>query len=353
LWSWAGAVGIILAALAVDLFVFHRDAHRVSLREAAVASVGWVSLGLAFGVLIWVSSGPQDAGQYFTGYLIEKALSVDNLFVIALLMGAFVVPTRLQHRVLFYGVIGALLLRAGFIAAGTSLLHSLDWAIYGFGALLVVLSIRMLRTGHEPRAVSENRTLRLLRRVVPVAEDYHGTRLVVRHPGNPGRLMVTPLLAVLLAIETTDLVFAVDSIPAVLAITDKPFLVFTSNAFAILGLRALYFVLAAGTARLVYVKTGLAAILLLVGMKMLLADTVDVPVGLSLIAIVAILAASIGASLHQSQRQRGPTGGAEEADHDRSAVDVGLVGDPDRPGRSILAAQHDQAEGHDAGREEH
>jgi tellurite resistance protein TerC len=342
LWIWAGAVALILAALAVDLFVFHRDAHRVSLQEAAVASGAWIVLGLAFGVVIWVSSGADDAGQYFAGYLVEKALSVDNLFVIAMLMAAFVVPTELQHRVLFYGVIGALLLRAGFIAAGTSLLHSLDWAVYGFGALLVVLSVRMLRSDHPPGAVSQNRTLRLLRRVVPVADEYHGTRLVLRGRGERGRLVVTPLLAVLVAIETTDLIFAVDSIPAVLAITDQSFLVFTSNAFAILGMRALYFVLAAGTTRLVYMKTGLAAILLLVGAKMLLADVIDVPVWLSLIAIAGILVISIGASLART----------------RSVVDVGVVGarvvgDLDGPAGAVLAAQHDKAEAHDAGRQEY
>jgi tellurite resistance protein TerC len=303
------------------------------MREAAVASGAWVALGLAFGVIIWLSTGADDAGRYFAGYLVEKALSVDNLFVIAMLMAAFVVPTWLQHRVLFYGVVGALLLRAGFIAAGTSLLHSLDWAIYGFGALLVVLSVRMLRSDHDPRALSESRSLRLLRRVVPVAEEYHGSRLVLRENG---RLIVTPLLAVLVAIETTDLIFAVDSIPAVLAITDQPFLVFTSNAFAILGMRALYFVLAAGTARLVYMKTGLAAILLLVGAKMLLADVVHVPVWLSLVVIAGILAACIGASLVRT----------------RSAGDAGVVGDLDGPDGSVLAGQHDKPEAHDPGSKE-
>jgi tellurite resistance protein TerC len=342
LWSWAGAVALILAALAVDLFVFHRDAHRVSWREAAVASGAWIALGLGFGVLIWVASGAEYAGQYFAGYLVEKALSVDNLFVIAMLMGAFVVPTRLQHRVLFYGVVGALLLRAGFIAAGTSLLHSLDWAIYGFGAVLVVMGVRMLRADHDQsptRSVSQSRSTRLLRRVVPVTDEYHGTRLVVVRavPDERGRVAVTPLLAVLVAIETTDLIFAVDSIPAVLAITDEPFLVFTSNAFAILGMRALYFVLAAATTRLVYMKTGLAAILLLVGAKMLLADVVEVPVWLSLVAIAGILAVSIEASLVTT----------------RPAVDAGGVGDRDRPGGSVLAAEHDQPEAHDAGRQEY
>jgi tellurite resistance protein TerC len=296
LWAWAGAVGVILAALTIDLFVFHRDAHDVSLREAAVASGIWIALGLGFGVVIWVTNGASEAGQYYAGYLVEKALSVDNLFVIAVLMGAFVVPKYLQHRVLFYGVVGALVLRAAFIAAGTSLLHSLDWAIYGFGGLLVLLSVRMFRSDDTPRALSENRTLRVLRGIVPVADEYQGTRLVTR--GGPGAgLVVTPLLAVLIAIETTDLIFAVDSIPAVLAVTDKPFLVFTSNAFAILGLRALYFVLTAGTTRLVYMKTGLAAILLLVGLKMLLADVAHVPVWASLLGISLILAVATVASL--------------------------------------------------------
>jgi tellurite resistance protein TerC len=299
IWAWAGAIGVILAALTIDLFVFQRDAHDVSLREAAVASGVWIALGLAFGVVIWVANGASDAGQYYAGYLIEKALSVDNLFVIAVLMGAFVVPRYLQHRVLFYGVAGALILRAAFIAAGTSLLHSLDWAIYGFGALLVLLSVRMFRSDEAPRTLSENRTLRLLRRVVPITDEYQGTRLISRSRAG---LVVTPLLAVLIAIETTDVIFAVDSIPAVLAITDKPFLVFTSNAFAILGMRALYFVLAAGTNRLVYMKSGLAAILLLVGLKMLLADVIHVPVWASLLSIGVILAGAAVASLVRTGR---------------------------------------------------
>jgi tellurite resistance protein TerC len=297
--SWVAVAGILGAAVAVDLFVFHRQAHVVSTKKAARASAAWIALGVGFGVVIWITGGAQDAGQYFAGYLVEKALSVDNLFVIVVLMGAFAVPIGLQHRVLFYGVVGALVLRAGFIAAGTSMLHRFDWVMYLFGALLLVLSVRMLRADQREPAPGENRTVRLLRRVLPVTAHYEGSRLLVRRLDRTGRTttLVTPLLLVLGAIETTDLIFAADSIPVVLAITDNQFLVFASNAFAILGLRSLYFVLATATDRLVHLQKGLAVILSLAGLKMLLGRVVHVPVWASLLAIVVILTVSVLVSL--------------------------------------------------------
>ena len=297
LYLWLLVAGGIAAALAVDLLVLHRDAHEVSMREAAITSADWVTLGLAFGMGVWWFAGADRAGEYYAGYLIEKSLSVDNVFVFALLFSYFAVPAKYQHRVLFWGVVGALVLRAGFIAAGAALLEQFHWVIYVFGALLVITGIKMLRsTGHSVDP-GRNPVLRILRRRVPMTDEYHGQRFVVR---DGLRWVATPMLAVLVAIETTDVVFAVDSIPAIFAVTDEPFLVFTSNAFAILGLRALYFLLAGMMGRFTYLKTGLAAILLFVGGKMLLAEWWHVPIGVSLGVIAAILAVAIGVSLRRT-----------------------------------------------------
>ena len=297
LYLWFLVAGGIAAALAVDLLVLHRDAHEVSMREAAITSAAWITLGLAFGMGVWWFAGADRAGEYYAGYLIEKSLSVDNVFVFALLFSYFAVPAKYQHRVLFWGVVGALVLRAGFIAAGAALLEQFHWVIYVFGALLVITGIKMLRsTGHSVDP-GRNPVLRILRRRVPMTDQYHGQRFVVR---DGLRWVATPMLAVLVAIETTDVVFAVDSIPAIFAVTDEPFLVFTSNAFAILGLRALYFLLAGMMGRFTYLKTGLAAILLFVGGKMLLAEWWHVPIGVSLGVIAAILAVAIGVSLRRT-----------------------------------------------------
>jgi len=297
LYLWFAVGGLIAVALAVDLLVFHRDAHEVSMREAAITSAAWVSLGLAFGLGVWWFAGADRAGEYFAGYLIEKSLSIDNVFVFALLFSYFAVPGKYQHRVLFWGVVSALVLRAGFIAAGAALLESFHWVIYLFGILLLVTGVKMLRSAGHSVDPGRNPMLRLLRRVIPLTDQYDGQRFFTRRGAV---LMATPMLAVLVAIETTDVVFAVDSIPAIFAVTDEPFLVFTSNAFAILGLRALYFLLAGMMGRFVYLKTGLAAILLFVGTKMLITDVWKVPVVLSLVVIVAILAIAVAASLRRA-----------------------------------------------------
>jgi tellurite resistance protein TerC len=294
LWVWAAVVAGILAALALDLFVFHRSAHAVSMREAAVTSAVWVAVGVAFGLGVWAVAGGDLAGQYFAGYLIEKSLAVDNLFVFALILGYFAVPSHLQHRVLFFGVLGALVLRAVFIAAGAQLLDAFHWVIYLFGAFLVLSAVKMLRARDQHADPGQNPMVRLLRRVVPVSDAYEGQRFFVRHAG---RLVATPMLAVLVAIEWSDVVFAVDSIPAIFAVTDEPFLVFTSNAFAILGLRAMYFLLAGAIGRFAYLKQGLSAVLAFVGVKMLLSDVAHIPTGVSLAVIAGILAVSITASL--------------------------------------------------------
>jgi len=293
-------VASIVAALLVDLLVFHRDAHAVSAKEAGISSAIWIAVGVAFGIGVWIIAGGDRGGEYFAGYLIEKALAVDNIFVFAVILGAFAVPPKLQHRVLFFGVLGALVLRAAFIAVGASLLSTFSWVMYVFGAFLVFTGIRLaMGKGHEPKP-TENIMVRGLRRIIPVTDEYDGQHFLVRRNT---RLVATPLLAVLLLIETSDIVFAVDSIPAIFAVTGEPFIVFTSNAFAILGLRALYFLLADAMHRFEHLGKGLAAILLFVGVKMLAVDVVHLPVAVSLGVILTILAIAVGASLLSSQRR--------------------------------------------------
>ena len=307
LWVWAAFVALILFLLALDLFVFHREAHEVSFREATKFSVFWIVLGLAFGGLIVAWQGPKAGGEYLAGYLIEKSLAVDNIFVFALIFSSFAVPSKFQHRVLFWGVVGALVFRAGFITGGTALLENVHWMIYVFGGFLVFTGIRMALHRNEEVHPERNPALRVFRRVVPTTDRYLGQRLVVREAG---KLVATPLLAVLVLIETSDIIFAVDSIPAIFAVTSDPFLVFTSNAFAILGLRALYFMLGGMIERFVYLKIGLAAVLVFVGTKMLLADVYKVPIWVSLLTIAAMIGGSIVVSLRSTagQATRKPVG---------------------------------------------
>ena len=301
-WAWAAVLVLILCMLAADLFA-HRRAHVVSVREAAAWSAVWVSLGLSFGVLVWVWLGPQAGGEYFAGYLIEKSLAVDNVFVFALIFAAFGVPRELQHRVLFYGVLGALVFRAVFIAGGAALLERFHWVLYVFGALLLLTGWRMWRHRNTVDDPTRNPVLRAVRRLVPSTDRYVGQRFWVRERG---RWVATPLFTVLILVETTDIVFAVDSIPAIFAVTTEPFLVFTSNAFAILGLRAMYFLLADLMHRFVYLKTGLAAILIFVGVKMLLLDVVKIPVALSLAVIATCITVAVLASFRATRGTGGP-----------------------------------------------
>jgi tellurite resistance protein TerC len=305
-WGWGAVVGVILVTLAVDLFA-HRGARVVGVREAAIWSGVWVALAGAFGAVVWWVSGAGPAGQFFGGYLIEKSLAVDNVFVFAVIFGYFAVPREYQHRVLFYGVLGALVFRAVFVLAGSALIASFSWVLYVFGAFLVLTGLRMawhrngtVRPGNSP-------VLRVFRRLVPVDEEYRGPRFLVRRAG---RWVATPLLAVLVLVEATDLVFSVDSIPAVFAVTREPFLVFTSNAFAVLGLRAMYFLLADLVDRFAYLKLGLAAVLVWVGVKMLLLDLFHVPTAVSLGVVAGILAVALTASL---LRRRSPAVGRRTA----------------------------------------
>jgi tellurite resistance protein TerC len=257
----------------------------------------WIAISLAFGVIVWAWLGGPAAGEYFSGYLIEKSLSVDNLFVFALLLGYFAVPLAYQHRLLYWGVLGALVARGAFIFAGVALLDRFHWTIYVFGALLVFTGVRMATHSETEVHPERNPLLNAFRRVVPITDEYDGQRFFTRRDG---RRWATPLLAVLVVIETTDILFAIDSIPAVFAITQNSFLVFTSNAFAILGLRALYFLLAGFLGRLTYLNVGLAVVLAFVGVKMLLTDVIHVPVWASLLTIAVTIGISVVASLRHA-----------------------------------------------------
>jgi tellurite resistance protein TerC len=293
-WVWAALVVAILAMLLVDLLM-HRDAHEIRLREAATWSVIWVAIGLAVGGIIWWGYGSEFGLQYYAGYVIEKSLAVDNVFVWAVIFGYFAVPKKYQHRVLFFGVIGALVFRAVFITAGSALIASAAWVLYLFGAFLILTGIRMMMQRNDHIDMSKSRTLKLFRRFIPTTDEYQGQKFWVRRGG---ALVATPLLAVLVVVEVTDIIFAVDSIPAIFAVTQEPFLVFASNAFAILGLRAMYFLLADLMHRFIYLKLGLSFVLVWVGIKMIVGHAfVTIPTLLSLGVVVLIIGISVVASL--------------------------------------------------------
>ena len=297
-WLWIGFNTFVLAMLALDLLVFHREAHEVRVREAAAWSAVWIAAALLFGCGLYMISGREAGLEFFAGYVIEKALSVDNIFVFVLIFGAFRVPPAYQHRVLFWGILGALLMRGAMIVAGVYLIEQFHWVLYIFGAFLVFTGIRMAVQVERDLDPASNPVIRLVRRVVPVTPAYHGQNFFVRvERDGLRRLSATPLFVVLVLVETTDLIFAVDSIPAIFAVTQDPFVVYSSNVFAILGLRAMYFLLADVIHRFHYLKSGLSAVLVFVGAKMLLADVYVISTGLSLIVIVAILAAAVTASL--------------------------------------------------------
>jgi tellurite resistance protein TerC len=300
LWVWIAFNGFVLAMLALDLGVFHRKSHEVSMREALAWSAVWIALALAFNGLVWARYGPQRGLEFLTGYLIEKSLSVDNIFVFILIFTYFRVPAQYQHKVLFWGILGALVMRAIFIAAGVTLIQRFHWIIYVFGAFLVITGIKMAIQQDKEIHPEKNPVLRLAKRLIPVATDFDGDRFFTRLNG---RRAATPLFIALLLVETTDLIFAVDSIPAILAITQDPFIVYTSNVFAILGLRALYFALAGVVRMFHYLSLGLAAVLVFVGTKMLLVDVVKVPTLLSLGVIATILAVSVVVSILRPPRK--------------------------------------------------
>ena len=325
--AWALLVGAIAAMLLVDLLLVHRKPHVISFREAAIESAVWIAIGLAFIGVMLVWQGSQPALEYLSGYLIEKSLSVDNVFVWAVIFSYFAVPAQYQFRVLFWGVFGALIMRAIFIFAGVALIERFDWILYVFGAFLIFTGIKISR--HEGSEVhpERNPVLRLVRRVVPSTNEYDGQKMFTRRSG---ALLATPLLSVLVLVEATDVVFAVDSVPAILAVSREPFIVFASNAFAILGLRALYFVLAGMAGRFRYLNLGLGVIMGFVGIKMIVAEWYHMPIWLSLTVITVILTVAIVASLRAEKRDGGyaPHTEAPHPDEATTSADPS-VSDPD------------------------
>jgi tellurite resistance protein TerC len=363
LWMWIGFIALVLLFLALDLGVFHRKAHVVGMKEALAWSGVWIACGLAFGIFVYqgyehhwlglgarvdavdgqINDGSAALVKYLTGYVVEKSLSVDNIFVIAMLFGFFAVPAMYQHRVLFWGIIGALLMRGVMIAVGAGLIARFHWILYLFGAFLILTAVKMLVMKTDHADPGQNWLVRLVRRRIPLTERYHGQHFFVRagssasreaelpgekvlpdaavHAALPGRLLATPLFLALIMVEFTDLIFAVDSIPAIFAITADPFLVFTSNVFAILGLRALYFALAGLIDRFRYLKISLALVLAVVGGKMLAHSWLKATLGSNfnfylLAVVLGILAAGVIASLVATRRQR------------RAAVEQGHVPAP-------------------------
>jgi TerC family integral membrane protein len=283
----------VLAMLAVDLWIFNRPAHLVKFREALAWSLTWISLAGAFAVLVYFWRGHDAALEFTAGYLVELSLSVDNLFIFLLIFRYFRVPADFQHKVLFWGIIGALVMRGVFIVLGIGLIQKFHWIIYAFGAFLVYSGIQLFREEEVGMEPERNPVLRLFRRWVPVTEDYEGEKFFVRRPG----LYATPLMVVLLVVETTDLLFATDSIPAVFAITLKAFIVYTSNVFAVLGLRSLYFVLAGMMELFHYLHYGLAIVLMFIGAKMLASDYFQISTGVALAVVAGVLMISVLASL--------------------------------------------------------
>jgi tellurite resistance protein TerC len=311
--AWAALIAGIVALLLFDLLVLHRGTHEVSIRNAAWSTAGFVAVSLGFGALLWGAEGGDIAGQFYAGYLLELSLSLDNVFVWALIFTAFAIPSAYQHRVLFYGIFGALVLRGAFVAAGAELLNHIEWVVYLFGALLLWSGIRMLRGRDEEIDPETNAVVRTLRRRVPTTKSVIAAHLFVRartvpegeRPARPplwGRWYATPMLAVLALIEFSDLIFAVDSIPAIFGVTREPFIVFSATMLALVGLRSMYFVLAGARDRFVYLDVGLAVILVFIGLKFMLTKLVHIPVGVSLLVIVAVMLVAIGASLLRDRR---------------------------------------------------
>jgi tellurite resistance protein TerC len=305
-WMWVGFVGLVVVLLALDLGVFHRKDQVVSAREALAWTGVWVALALVFGAFIWIRFGADRGLEFLTGYLIEKSLSVDNLFVFVVIFGALAIPPLYQHRVLFWGILTALVLRAAMIVGGTALIARFEWLIYVFGAFLLLTGVRLFRAQEEEPHPEKSAAFRLLRRLVPSTSRFEGHAFLVRERG---RWLATPLLLALALIELSDVIFAVDSIPAIFGVTLDPFIVFTSNIFAILGLRSLYFAMASVLERFTYLKAALSAVLVFIGLKMLASAWVHVHAVVSLAVVVAILGGGVALSLLRTRRavRRAPT----------------------------------------------
>jgi tellurite resistance protein TerC len=308
LWWWIIFNAGVLGVLAIDLFAFQRKAHAPTRREAAMWTLLWVTLSLAFNAAIWVLMGPARALQFLTGYLIEYSLSVDNIFVFVLIFSYFAVPAAYQHRVLFWGILSALLLRGVMIGVGAAFIGTFHWALYFFGGLLILTGAKMLFRGRKAVNLAQNPVIRRVCAWLPMSDDYHGARFTVHING---RRLLTPLAVVLIIIEATDLLFAIDSIPAIFGITHDPFIVYTSNVCAILGLRSLYFLLSGLVHKFVYLEPALAIILFFIGVKMLLADLLPIPTAASLAFIGLVLLAGIGLSLRKASMPRLSRGRSE------------------------------------------
>lgn len=291
---WIGFNLFVLVMLALDLGVFHKKAHEVHVKEALIWSGVWIALAMVFNGIVYFSRGQEAALQFLAGYVIEKTLSVDNIFVFLLIFSSFRVPPVHQHKILFWGIVGALAMRALFIAVGITLIEKFHWMIYVFGVVLVVTGIRIAMEKDKEIHPENNPILKALRRFLPMTETYEGEKFFVK---KAGKVFATPLFLALVIVETTDVIFAVDSIPAILAISSDPFIVYTSNVFAILGLRSLYFALSGVMQLFHHLHYGLAAILVFVGFKMILSDFYHVPIAISLLFITAAIAASVAASL--------------------------------------------------------
>lgn len=299
IWAWGIFILFVLFMLLIDLGIFHRKAHELSIREAAIWSIVWVIVSLLVNLVILIWQGEKKALEFFTGYLVEKSLSADNVFVFAVIFGYFAVPPKYRHRVLFWGILGAIIMRLLFILAGAALLKKFHWIAYIFGIIVIVSGIKLLRRGEHRFDPERNPVLRMARRFLPITQAYHEGHFFIRQNG---RILATPLLITLIAVETTDIVFAVDSIPAIFAITRDPFIVFTSNICAILGLRALYFLLEGLMRMFRYLDEGLAVILVFIGIKMLVSEFYEIPVEIALGFVFVVLSISVGFSIWAEKR---------------------------------------------------
>ena len=312
LWFWIIFNAGVLCLLAIDLFAFQRKAHAPSTKEAAIWTAVWVTLSLGFNALVWHWMGPAKALEFLTGYLIEYSLSVDNIFVFVLIFSYFAVPAAYQHRVLFWGILSALVLRGIMIGVGVAFVEAFHWALYLFGAFLLLTGAKMFFSRRKAVDIARKPLIRLVRRLLPVSDTYHGAHFTIRRDG---RRLLTPLAMVLIMVEATDVLFAVDSIPAIFGITHDPFIVYTSNVCAILGLRSLYFLLAGVIHKFVYLKPALAIILSFIGAKMLLADVFHIPTAASLGVIGLVLLAAIGLSLRVKPQPPATAAPGTKTDH--------------------------------------
>lgn len=305
-WMWSVFAVVVVVSLAIDLFVFHRKAHEVKFREALTWTFVWIGLSLTFNGWVWIEAGSGPALEFLTGYVIEKALSVDNIFVFIVIFQYFRIPGKYQHRVLFWGVLGAIVLRGVFVALGVVLISKFHWIIFVFGGFLIFTGIRILFKGDGEVHPERNPVVKFLEKHLRVASGFDGQKFFTKENG---KKVATPLLLVLLVVEATDVVFAVDSIPAIFGVTRDPFIVFTSNIFAILGLRALYFVLADLMARFEYLHYGLGLVLVFVGVKMVISDWIEIPIYVSLSVVVALLGGSMGLSWRKFRHEAGHASG--------------------------------------------